>query len=427
MERKVYKFRKGRTGVWLMDKDIELMKLIWEHRILSLKELKFYSNALYDIKPGTLERKLQRWRDENIVTSKKYGDLTVYYRLAKNGYFILENEGEIAKGKYHYKELAAPANQTDHYFGIRDVVIRSLVEMRKLELTVTSLSPADVPYIVPSIEPNYPFVVPDWILKNKEHEYLNIELDTGNENLAAIEAKIEKYVKYASHRPSEIHHVMIVIMDNQDEFFKYQKDFGLDRQGRIANVKRVVIRANAQVHSNLKFFVSPMSRAHHMAFNILTGQSQITEEERSNEINAIQLLLTMNNKFKYEIEHLNASDFYLPDVPPALYADGHLLFCDKAGKKQYWVLLKIMEEGSARCLDELNYLNTLRIEQRFKKEVDRIIAIYRTSVEFENDSFGKPIMQHVIFTIKEQLMMDMDSEPFFKNVNQYKKGKGIHL
>lgn len=427
MDRKVYKFRKGRTGVWLTHKDIELMKLLWEHRILSLKELKYYSNALYGTKPVTLERKLQRWRDENIVTSKKYGDLTVYYRLAKNGYFILEQEGEIAEGENHYKELAAPANQTDHYFGIRDVVIRSLVEMRKLHLSVTSISPADIPYVVKTIDPKNPIIVPDWILKNTEHEFLNVELDTGNENLTAIEAKIEKYVKYAAHRPREIHYVMIVVMDNQDDFFRYQKDFGLDRQGRIANVKKSVIRANAQVHSNLRFFVSPMSRAHHMAFNILTGQTQITDEKRSSEIEAIQSLLTMNSKFKYDIEHLNASDFYLPEVQPSLYADGHLLFKIESGNNNKIVLFKLMEEGSARCLDELNYLNSLRTEHRFKKEVDKIIGIYRSCAEFENDSLGKPIMQHVVFTIKEQLMMDMDSEPFFKTAILFKKAKGVHL
>lgn len=146
MDKKVYNFRKGKTGVWLTNRDIELLKLIWDHRILSLKELKYYSEALYGVKHTTLARRFQRWRDEKLVIGRKYGDRTVYYRLGKNGYYVLQNEEKIVEGDNHYKELAAPANQTDHYFGIRDVVIQTLVEVRKLGLHVRSISSASLPY-----------------------------------------------------------------------------------------------------------------------------------------------------------------------------------------------------------------------------------------------------------------------------------------
>lgn len=49
-----------------------------------------------------------------------------------------------------------------------------------------------------------------------------------------------------------------------------------------------------------------------------------------------------------------------------------------------------MKEESTSCLGEINYLNTLRTEHRFNKEVEKIIAIYRSCVEVEIDSLGKP-------------------------------------
>lgn len=62
-----------------------------------------------------------------------------------------------------------------------------------------------------------------------------------------------------------------------------------------------------------------------MTFNILIGHHQMTNEKRSSEIETIPSLITMDCKFKYDIEHLNVSDFYLPEIP-SLCRDGHQLF-----------------------------------------------------------------------------------------------------
>ncbi|MEI2356293.1 replication-relaxation family protein [Mesobacillus zeae] len=426
MSKRIYRFGKGYSGVWLTEMDIELLYLLWEHRILSLKELKYYSEELYGVKKVTLARKFQRWREEKIVTSKKYGDLTVHYRLAKNGYSILEAEGKIVQGDSHYKELSAPANQLPHFFGIRDVVIRTLVEVRKLKQSVLSLAPATMPYFENGSESVKPIIIPDWIIANSKG-FLNLEIDTGTENQTEIEEKIENYVKYTQQRSNEIHDVLIVVMDNKDKYFKYNKDFGKNRSRRVANVKKAVLAANAQNHSNLRFYVSPLCRAHYMACNILTGQSALSAAERSSEVDAIESLLQMNNQFDFEITRLSGTDFYLPEVNSSLYADGHLLLTKKGSDEKKVVLVKIMEEGSTECLDQLNYLNRLQAESRYKRNVDKIIAFYRTTAEFENDSLGKPPLQNVIFGIKEELMRDMGASPFTKNPSEFKKGIGTPL
>lgn len=85
---------------------------------------------------------------------------------------------------------------------------------------------------------------------------------TGNENLNAIESIIEVF-KYATHRLDEIHDVLIVIMNNQDKFFKYQKDFRSD----VVAEKQTLESgnwsgANFHVHLNLRFYVTLMNRAH---------------------------------------------------------------------------------------------------------------------------------------------------------------------
>ncbi|RHW35968.1 hypothetical protein D1B31_17920 [Neobacillus notoginsengisoli] len=424
MSKRIYTFGKGKKkGVWLKDQDIELLRLLYDHRILSLLELKYYANSLYGVKPNSLARKLQRWRSEKILLSKKYGgEKYVYYRLGMNGYKILEQEGETVPGDRHYKELAAPENQIDHFFGTKDVVIQTLVEIQKKNIDVFSAAPSLIPYVEKDSVSTDPVVVPDWILHN-QYGFLNVELDTANENLTDIREKVEKYMKYAADRPDENHHVLFVVIDNQDKYFKYIKNFGKNRLVRVANVKDAIVRASSLAPANLHLYVSPMNRGHHMACNILTGQSLITDEERSSAVESIQVI--MSNKFNYEMESLNAVDFYLPEVHSELFADAHLLLKNRKTGKSKIVLIKLMEEGNARYMDELKYLNTLHSQNRFMRKVDKTIAIYRSASEFEYDAMGAGEMQHIVFGMMEELQTDSDKPPFYRNVRDYKKGAGV--
>lgn len=429
MLRKKYKIRRDKRGVWLTNIDLELLHLIWQHRVLSLSQLKFYCLELYGISKDTTEKKLKRWRKLNVVHSKNYMNNPfgmIYYRIGRQGVKILENEEMIPKGDTSYKEIMVPTANTDHFFATRDVVIRTLVEFKKNKRNIVSHHPSTLPYLEKDSDP-FPLVVPDWILSN-EFGFLNIELDTGSESLSMIEEKIGKYAKYASQRPDEIYHVLLVVLDDTDKALRYKKEYGMDRSRRIASVKDSIIRANVHVHSNLFFYVVSMNRAIQVASNIMTGIYPISAEERSREIEAIISLLEMNITFEYEIVRLNEDEFYLPDVDRSLYADSHLLFKSKNSSKGHVVLINIMEEGSVKCLDQIEYLNRLRNEKRFKAktEVNKILAIYRKNEELQNDHLGKQL-NHIMFGTSQQLANNFEQSPmFYQTVTQYKK-EGVLL
>lgn len=377
---------------------------------------------------NTVEKKLRKWRDCKIVVPKGYTKppaAKIYYRIGKEGGIVLEKIGQIQdESEVNSEDLSARRN-FDHYFAIRDVVLLTMINLKKFKRNVSSLPPSEIPYYEIGMEGTSPVVVPDWVLTS-EYGFLNIELDTGTENLTRLKEKIAKYVKYASQRSNEIHHVLIVVIDGNDEALKYSNEIAKDRSGRISNLKEAIICSNAHVYSNLNFYVVTMSRAGEVGFKVLTGEYPYPADKRSNEINATLSLLELNHSFGYELEWLMDDDFYLADVNCTLYADGHYFFKGHTEQKSEVVLMKLMEEGSVKCLDQITYLNLLQTEKRFKRHVDKIIAIYRNNKELENDVFGK-VLSHIHFCSSEQLGYNFEKLPMFYQTVNTSRMEGVLL
>jgi hypothetical protein len=72
-------------------------------------------------------------------------------------------------------------------------------------------------------------------------------------------------------------------------------------------------------------------------------------------------------------------------------------------------------------LDQIGYLNLLNSEGRFKRKVDKILGIYRTNDELNNDVLGK-MLPKILFSSDVQLANDLESYPtFFQTVNTTRK------
>ncbi|WP_374717735.1 replication-relaxation family protein [Neobacillus sp.] len=416
-----YKIERGPKKIfWFTEQDLEVLRLIWEFKSLSLHQIKYYCEDLFNVKPKSIEKKLQRWREGKVVIAKPYTKrpgAKIYYRLGSEGVNVLKLIGVIRSDQRIELDELPSKRTTDHYLAIRDVVLLTLIQLKHSRDTVKSVSPSEHPYYEKGFEGTSPIVVPDWILLNK-NGILNFEVDTGTENLNKLEEKVKKYVRYATQRSNEIHHVLITVIDENDPRLKYINDIPKDRSVRIANLKEVVLKANAHIYPNLFFWVGSVSRISKIAYNILTGDYSISAEKRSKQIKAITALFKLNATFNYEIDTLNADDFYLAEVNDDLYADEHLHFY---GQEQETVLLKLMEEGSVKHLDQLDYLNRLQDEKRFKKKVDKVLAIYQDNDELHNDVLGK-VFPHILFTSFQQLNLDLDDYPtVYQTVNTARK------
>jgi DNA-binding PadR family transcriptional regulator len=419
-----HQLEKGiKRAIWFTEQDIELLQMIWDFKNLSLYQIKYFCERLYGIKQSSIEKKLERWRDGDIVISREYTKppaAKVYYRIGDEGITVLEKIGKIKKGEKVFLDDLVNKRNYDHYFAVRDVALLSLIKLKRDSKDVTSFSPSEIAYYEKGMEGISPMVVPDWVLSN-QYGFLNIELDTGTENLPKLNDKITRYFKYACQRSNEIHHVLLVVLDENDQALKYITNIPRDRSGRIANLKDAIINLNAHIYPNLNFYVVPMSRVGEIAYKIMTGEYPSSADKRSVEINAVISLLELNDKVTFEIESVSENDFYLAEVKETLYADGHYNFKEVENQKSENILIKLMEAGSVKSLDEISYLNLLKSENRFKRKVDKILAVYRNYDELQSDVLGK-VFHYVHFTSLDHLKRDLDNPPtFYQTVNTTRK------
>lgn len=415
---KIYFDKPRRKGVWLKERDIDLLRMLYIHGVLTKLQMYHYGTLVHQEKEDSMKRKFRRWRDKDILIYKKYGPKAskkLYFELGAKGYEVLLNQGVINEIPVP-KEIKFPKNK-DHFIGLRDVVVKILAESRKAKKHIRSFTPYEYDYKRDEKEENA-FLRPDWILKT-EDELFNIELDTGSEGHQKVKAKVESYVELAKLNPLENHHVFISVIDNVDEVFTYIDDgYGLNRSGRVLNLKKVILDANAQIHSNLKFTVAQISRTHLIAKKWVLGDYGYSKEEAEKEINRLVSAMNQNATFNYTFDtFMDASDFYLPEVKESLYGDSHIQLKSVTDEEDKVMIVKLMKEGDVACMDELGYLNQLKRDGRFKTKVDFIVAIYQTNDEMEKDSLDK--YENVIFTNKE-LLVNRAESPFRQNSKDWK-------
>lgn len=420
-----YKINKGdKKEVWFSEQDMDLLSMIWDYKILSLYQIKYFSERLYGIKESTIERKMQRWREGKIVQVKRYTKAPgaqKHYRIGPEGVLVLQQLGLVRSDQKSEVDtfFSRQLKNYDHFFGVRDVVLQAIIHLKKNNKEYYSLNPSNIPYFEKGMEGTSPLIVPDWILSSK-HGLLNIEVDRGTENLSMLGEKLKKYIKYVSQHSNEVHHVLFLVIDDGDKALKYINEMPKDRSGRVANIKDLVITSGAHLQPNLNLFVDIISNSGQIAYKVLTGEYPASAMRRSSEIGAAINLLTCYPAFNGDMERLDTNDFYLAEVDSTLYADGHYLLKREDSDNEV-ILIKLMDKGSIKSLDQIEYLNRLQEEKRFKRKVDKIIAVYRYNDELENDVLGR-VLPNIYFTSIEQLGLDIGNPPpLYQTINLVRK------
>lgn len=406
------KFKLGKTkrkSLHLNDRDIALLKMLSIYDVLSKKELNYYSCNLYGDNEAALKKRLERWCAAKVIVSKVYGPRKqLSYQLGINGKEIVEEAVVKAKGT-SIKNVAIPRNK-DHFFGLRDLMVKIHVEVERLGLSVQSYSPYELTF--KKDDQSSVLIRPDWIIKiNKWH--FNIEFDTGSESVAMILDKAARYAEWAKHKPNEYHHVLLTVIDNADTNFTYvHDDYGIERRQRVFNLKQAILDARAHIYPNLRFTVAQITRMPQIVRK-LAMEAQTTEVSSSeSEMSSCRLLLHHNQVFDYTLEsEMNPHDFYLYDVEPGLYGDAHLLLKQDNGSQKKAMIITYLSEGDVKVLDRLSYLNLLKEQGRFKVSVDYIVGVYSTKSEWKSDSIGK--QKNVLFTSMERLCQ-LEKWPFYE-------------
>lgn len=418
--------------VWITDRDAALLQFIYQHKVVSISQIQFLYNRLYQTNKSSIYKKLQKWNQLKIIYTQNYSGgkhPLKCVRLNKYGMDILTKEQILLNPEDDYKYIKPPKHsQADHFFCTREVIIRTFLEFKFRSGTFSSLSPSETPYIdtkvkQTNLQHSVPaMVVPDWILISN-NAILNIESDTGSEQPKRIVEKVKKYVEYnAQSIENKEHHVLIVPPDSVDnDILRHVKVPAKDRSMRIATVKDCIIQASAHIIPDLHFHVVSSSRSGKVAYNILTGKYRNHEQTLENVISAIKGL----DEKTFAVKQLEAESFYIADLHESLYANGHLLIKDTEGYNKV-VLIKIMDEGSIKAIDELYFLNRQVEKRLLKRPVDKILAVYKYEDECTNDVMGEMWnLPHVLFTSLERLASDQlrKRKTFTVSVTPFKKGE----
>lgn len=398
-----YKFYINRNRCLILkDKDVEILQLLAIHGVLTKKQLNYYSCTIHGQNEVALKKKFERWRDAKVLVSGVYGEKKrLYYQLGPNGKEILVNLDLFNLDQI--KEVSVPRNK-DHFFGIRDIVIKILVELRQSNIEGISYSPYSLVYKEEEASGRV-VVRPDWIIK-AGGQYYNIELDTGSEGMASIRAKIEKWIQLAKLRPNENHHVLFTVIDNVDSALAYMfDDYGVKRNSRVLNLKKMVLTLNAHSYPNLKFTVAQISRMHLIAKRWINRDYMNHADILQEKANLIRHDLTLNPTFKYIAEmHIDPNEIYYYDVDPSLYADANVLLRSAKTNETKVMMIKVMHEGDVYTLDRLGYLNLLKRQNRLKRKVDYIVGVYKTDEELKKDVLDK--FENVVLLSEKQLAQD---------------------
>ncbi|MCM3576282.1 hypothetical protein M3172_24235 [Mesobacillus subterraneus] len=149
-----------------------------------------------------------------------------------------------------------------------------------------------------------------------------------------------------------------------------------------------------------------------VAKNWINGEYTNSTEKVKAGLDSFKNELYANPSFNYTSEYsLAPNEFYSEEVEKSAYADKHFLLKSKIDGEEKTMLIKFMQEGDVRSLAEINHLNQQQQEKRFKRQVDFIIALYRSREELECDIVDK--FEYVLFTSLDSLISN--KSPFIHN------------
>lgn len=417
-----------RQGARLSENDLKTLLFLCNQRLLKTQQLYMYRKAIEpNTKENSFSEKVRRWRkDYQLIKDHEYtlgidGFRYKYYRITKKGVDTLIQHG-LLSSSWDDVQISKFSDITniDHFLGTQEVVIRAIID--NISIEIESLVPTQHVYS-DKMNPDLKLVQPDWILKLGDL-HLNIEFDTGNENLSVIKDKVQRYIIYCKQNPNERHVVFLTVID---ESFRTRKNYGSVRNKRVGNMKNTLFYLNDLHIPNLTVYILPLQRVHYVLNNVIRGLQPYSERMKRIEPNTVFTLLGEHNKyFEYTVKGLPLHSVYeKSNINQEYQADFAACISNKSGTVKENVLAVLTEEGNAQILDKINNLSRLALENRFDIPISKILVLYKESHQRVNDILSIDTPNVLIGDI-EELKKNINKEPIFYMKNGlYTAMKGV--
>jgi hypothetical protein len=409
---------KERKGLYLKDKEIRMLLILYNQRFLTTKQLQ----RCAEIKDGgpyaNFTRRLKKFCEYNLLvrqerTLGRNGFRFYYYRIGVEGVKILHELGMIASDEYEH--VNTTQRNLEHYLATQEVALHGI--LNSLEREVQSINPFHHPFI--DEETNTSLIIPDWILRVDNEHYIHIEMDMGTEALHELQDKLVRYKKLAKQMSDYSHSVIYVSLDDT---FNTRYFYG-DKVRRTGNMKQQLLKERIDDVPNLEVYVVPIRRSKVLIERLL--RSEVPKSMKERKINcefAVQLISEFNEVCSYSFQPLQDEDVYITtDMDNRFYADKIYAVYDQNKQFVENVALVSMSEGHLFSLDRLDYLSHTFKKQKTKEIIDRIIAVYNDPIEIEEDVWGAEY-SNIWIGDTQTWGLNLDMNPkFYRQVSPYKK------
>ncbi|UAL49750.1 replication-relaxation family protein (plasmid) [Sutcliffiella horikoshii] len=417
----MYHFVTGenRKGVVLQEYELELLTILYHHKLLTTKQMYAFIIQKTDITYIGFANRVKKLAKLDILVDHEYslgqkGFRFKYYRIGAKGLeIIIDNQrltGKIIRDIYRFSSV----RNIDHFLSTQDLVVRTLIDARGEQIEVQSLSPHEE--VMDVTEQSFA-IIPDWLLKT-ETQTIYIELDTGKETNKVIKEKVERYVELSRDQPDTTHVVFFAILDDS---FSTRHSYG-KRFKRVGNIKQALLSVKGINRSNLEIYVLPLFRAKEKLLEVVKGESPHKEKKRQLDTElAIHTLDKLNYVFPYMFERQDIARYYPDNLERYYHVDAIYEVSTKGNTKLETVGVLLLEEGHIKNLDRLDYNHYLVGAGRFKEKIDRLLVVYANSLEMEEDVIGKQYHLCIIGSM-EKWGYELEEQPtFYRLSSPYKK------
>ncbi|WP_100374850.1 replication-relaxation family protein [Bacillus sp. FJAT-45037] len=261
------------------------------------------------------------------------------------------------------------------------------------------------PYLYPyvrllngGIKTDETIIKPDWILKLNER-VINIEIDTGTENLNRLKEKLDDYRLLLNEAPYKKfdHSIYFICADETARAVNVT-----NKIQRIRTMKRTLSEHPTFIEEDIELFILPLKRAGEVFqehnYNVSGIRAQHHKTQFLRELfEGMKFIPSVTSKFYFEFEQKKEIEEELS------LADYELLIKRKSKDREFsYIAILYMQEGSVRDYVRLKNLNQLTQDSRFDVEV---YAIYNShdSIEYDGLINSLPLHERVFLTSIEDL------------------------
>lgn len=399
-EKSKNRFGVSPKGVHLALFELEILNELVELKILNTKQLQILHEKFQLIKEDTLRKKLNRWNSREIIHKidvgkrKNFGNDMNLYRIDRNGIRILVQEWFISENQHIDVRNFDNIKNIDHFLGTNQNILGI-----KKELEVEGFTVEFANHLT-KLTKDFG-IISDAILQINDDVIIYIETDMGTESLAELNNKLYRYANLARTYKNYKHIVAISFLDNTYITRKYYEIKG-DR--RKANIKKLNIYNDDIFMPNLKITLSDFNKTP----NIITS-TILNSSERNMLTHLNEFARLFQEKEKFILNQIDDTEVFSKQVLDI--HRGLNVFCEVyngAGNFVEKIAMLIMDKNDLHHNIIMNNLINYVSDNVFLKYINRLIVIYPTKEDREQDIYGISYLSNILFTDLETMREDKE-------------------